>query len=110
MQETTEDANMNKDPTNRPLTDRELAQLLQAHADGLVDGDQAREETLLEVLQLVVRETPNVEQRIGTTGSRGRVSFGRGREQVHGTALFVPDYVVGVSEIAGEDDANSGGS
>lgn len=93
---------MAQDPTERPLTDRELAQLLQARGDELARGETAREEVLVELLQLVVRETPNVEQRIDTIGTRGRVSFGRDRAGEYGTAVFVPDAVVDADELGGE--------
>lgn len=106
MQETHEEADMAEDPTERPLTDRELAQLLQARGDELARGETAREAVLVELLQLVVRETPNVEQRVDTIGTRGRVSFGRDRAGEYGTALFVPDDVVDADELEEQlDDA-----
>jgi hypothetical protein len=109
MQETNVEADMSEDPTDRPLTDRELAQLLHAHADAIADGDETRERVLRDVLQLVARETPNVKQRIDTVGTRGRVSFGRDNAGVHGTALFVPDHVVGASELEGVGPDGDGG-
>lgn len=90
---------MEDDPTTRPLTDRELAQLLNARGDELAEGNTTREAVLVELLQLVVRETPNVEQRIDTVGTRGRVSFGRDRSGEYGTALFVPDSVIDADEL-----------
>lgn len=108
MQKTNVEADMAEDPTTRPLTDRELAQLLQARGDELAGGDTSREEVLVELLQLVVRETPNVEQRIDTIGTRGRVSFGRDRAGEYGTALFVPDRVVDADELEEELEAARG--
>lgn len=109
MQETTVRADMAQDPSNeRSLSDRELAQLLQARADALAEGEETREQVLVELLQLIVRETPNVEQRIDTIGTRGRVSFGRDRAGEFGTALFLPDEVIDAEALEDQLDEARG--
>jgi hypothetical protein len=99
MQHTNVEADMSEDPNSTPMTDRDLASILQGRAQQVAEGDADRETVLVELLQLVARETPNVEQRVDTIGTRGRVSFGRDRAGEFGTALFVPDDVLDAAEL-----------
>lgn len=99
-QKTNIEADMSDEDFDSPITDRDLAQILTARAEALGEGEITREDLLADVLQLVARETPNVDRKTGERiGSRGRVSFGRDRAGEYGTALFVPEYVVDESEL-----------
>lgn len=85
------------------MSDKDLAQVLVGRAEQLADGEISREEVLGDLLKIVARESQGTITRAGETiGTRGRVSFGRGRSGGHGTAVFVPEDVLDPDEL---DDA-----